>query len=243
MIASLTFTYGNERMDIFKYKKKDNIDILLRNNIDYNLYIFHNSSIDYINKVRDTNILNELNCKIGTLTGNYPEALKSALYFLKEKGVTKILFFQDDVFSTIKSENALYDLIDYIKTTQDNYLNLELYTEANESIDILHKREHFNIYKTDLKYFIDKGGWSFDDSPYYAKLDYALNTIYDNTYFSYPDIWSAEWYLKAKFDSMAKTTIRPITNKQFFRRVNFIGRHDWNKVAEVDFLNTHFKIE
>jgi len=41
MIASLTFTYGNERHDIFKYKKRDYIDQLLRSELDYNLYIFH----------------------------------------------------------------------------------------------------------------------------------------------------------------------------------------------------------
>ena len=241
MIASLTFTYGDKRRDIIEYKKNDSIDKLLRSHIDYNLFIFHNSPIAYVNEIRETRIHKDFNLNIGSLSGSYPAALKAALYFLKEQGVTKLLFFQDDVFSLTDSEDQIIDLIDYIKTTSDDYLNLEYYTD--DAIDVLHGRETFNILKTDLQYFRKNGHWSFDDSPYYATMNYTLDRIYDEEYFSCPDIWSAEWYLKSKFDALDSKTLRPITNKQFFRRVNFLGKNDWNKDAEIAFLDKRFKIK
>jgi len=145
------------------------------------------------------------------------------------------------VFSITESEDLIFDLIDYIKSTKDDYLNLEFFDKSYNKI--IEKRKTFDILETDIKYFLDRGHWSFDDSPYYATLDYALNKIYDERYFSYPDIWSAEWYLKSKFDALDSRILRPITNKQIFRRINFIGKNDWNKESEIDFLNKKFIIE
>jgi hypothetical protein len=237
MIASLTFTYGDEREDIFKYKQKDSIDKLLRSELDYNLYIFHNSSEKYIENIRSTGYLNDFKIKFGSISGTYPQALKIALQLLKDKGVKKLLFLQDDVFSVTSDVEQLYDLINFVKKTDLNYLNLEQAFD-DKSIEILSKQKTFKIFNTNTDFFKQRKLWSFDDGPYYASMDFILNELYDETYFSYPDIWSAEWYLKYKFDN--KNILRPVTDTTFFRRVNFLGKNDWNKESELIFLNKNF---
>lgn len=237
MIASLTFTYGVDRLDIFKYKQKDSIDKLLRTNLDYNLYIFHNSSEEHINRVRSAGYLNDFNIKFGHIQGTYPQALKASLELLKNKGVKKLLFLQDDVFSVTKNKEQIHDLINFVKNTDLNYLNLEQ-TFDDKSIEALSLHKTFKILRTDTNYFKQNKLWSFDDAPYYASMDFILNELYDETYFSYPDIWSAEWYLKSKFDN--KNILRPVTDTQLFRRVNFLGKNNWNKENELIFLNKNF---
>jgi len=237
MLASLTFTYGTNRQDIFKYKQKDNIDKILRNNLDLNLYLFHNSNKNYIDTVRDSGCLNDFNFKFGAVEGTYPNALKAALRLLREQGVKKVFFLQDDVFSVIKEVETINSLISFAKETNINYLNLEqTFDDSNLQILEIHKK--FSILKTDTNYFKFKKLWSFDDAPYFANLDFLINEIYDNNYFNYPDIWSAEWYLKSKFDN--RNILRPVSNIQFFRRVNFLGKNDWNKNNELIFLNNNF---
>jgi len=237
MIASLTFTYGDDRHDIFKYKQKDSIDQLLRSELDYNLYIFHNSSDEYIKNIKDAGYLKNFKIKFGSIGGTYPQALKSALQLLKNKGITKLIFLQDDVFSVTKNTEQLYDLINFFKKTDLNYLNLEQAFDDKE-IEILSTQKTFKIFNTNTYFFKQRNLWSFDDGPYYASMDFILNELYDDTYFNYPDIWSAEWYLKYKFDN--KNILRPVTDTTFFRRVNFLGKNDWNKENELVFLNKNF---
>ena len=237
MIASLTFTYGVDRLDIFKYKQKDSIDKLLRSNLDYNLYIFHNSSEAYINNIRHANYLEGFKIKFGHIQGSYPQALKTSLELLKNKGVKKLLFLQDDVFSVTKNKKQVVELINFLKSTNLDYLNLEQ-TFDDTNIEILTLQETFKILKTDTNFFKQNKLWSFDDAPYYASMDFIFNELYDEAYFNYPDIWSAEWYLKSKFDN--KNILRPVTDTQLFRRVNFLGKNNWNKENEIKFLNKNF---
>lgn len=57
MIASLTFTYGNDRHEIFRYKNNDLADISFRSQLGFNLYLFHNSSSSYIDKIKQNTFL------------------------------------------------------------------------------------------------------------------------------------------------------------------------------------------
>jgi hypothetical protein len=220
MIASLTFTYGNERTELYTYKAKDQIDKYFRNCLDYNLLVFHNSSDDFIKKTKKSCLFNDFNFTFASIKGTYPQALKQALLFLKEKGITKIVFLQDDVFCLQKNTKIIDSLVQLLETANLEYLNLEYcYETFKDKLQTFNAHittQDFNIFKTDTNFFktATSWSWSFDDSPYYSTLDFALNTIYDDHYYSYPDIWSAEWYLKAKFDQI--NILRPITNVNFF---------------------------
>lgn len=245
MIASLTFTYGNSRTELYEYKSQDILDKFFRNKLDYNLYVFHNSDDDFVKKVKQNQLLTDFNFTFAGIKGTYPNALKQALLFLKQKGVTKIIFLQDDVFCLLQNKSNVNMLVEMLKQTTLPYINLEYcygdFKEKNSSLQTITNFKKYKIYNTDTNFFktATTWSWSFDDSPYFSDLDYALNTIYDDTYFSYPDIWSAEWYLKAKFDNI--NIPRPITNVSFFRRVNLIGKHA-NRDEELKFLNTQFKV-
>lgn len=236
MTASLTFTYGTEREDIYKYKSKDAPDKLLRNSLDYNMYMFHNSETTYIKKAKE--YLKDFNLTIVEGYGTYPSVLEQALIFLKNKGVTKLVFLQDDVFTNAETCNVkiMANLADFIKTTDMPYVNLEI-TCDDPARKILEDRKDFKVIDTDTAYH-KQIRWSFDDSPYYAKMDFVMNTIYDSTYYSYPDIWSAEWHLRRKFDML--NVPRYVTDRCFFRRANFVGRHNHNRVNELKYLEEHF---
>lgn len=237
MIASLTFTYGTEREDIFKYKSKDKSDLVFRNSLDLNLYVFHNSSRDYIKSIKEKSYLNGFNFTFAEIEGPYPGALRSALQFLKAKNVEKIVFLQDDVFCVAKDTKVVRELSDTLKSTIHPYLNFEITCEDTNRFKPILETPDFKYYNTDTAFYKEKG-WSFDDSPYYSTLDFAMNVIYDDTYFSYPDIWSAEHYLKYKFDNI--NIPRYVPDVQFFRRVNFLGKNTHNRDNELKFLNEHF---
>jgi hypothetical protein len=238
MIASLTFTYGDNRKDIYKYKNNDLPDIAFRSVLDYNLYLFHNSSEQYILETKQNNFFKSANISTGAITGTYPQALKQALLLLKNKGVTKLVFLQDDVFTCSQNLNLYKNLSTFLKQTDLPYLNLEYPGIRDLPGPPYITEKEFSVYKADCQYFVTRNMWPFDDSPYFSTIDFALNVLYDETYFSYPDIWSAEWHLKAKFE--ANNIVKPITDKEFFRRVNFIGKHDWNKTNEINFLEENF---
>ena len=243
MIASITFTYGEDRTELYKFKSKDSFDKLFRSSLDYNLYVFHNSSDEFVNNIKNSELFSGYKFSYCSVTGSYPAALKQILLFLQKKGITKIVFLQDDVFNLVKDEKCIFDLVDLLKTTNYDYLNLEYAAYEFENKikrkQIIQKRDTFNIYNTDTLFFktATTWSWSFDDSPYYSTLEYALNTIYDEVYFSYSDIWSAEWYLKSKFDHF--NIPRFITDKKFFRRVSLLGKHN-NYEKELVFLKDTF---
>lgn len=236
MTASLTFTYGTEREDIYKYKSKDVADKILRNSLDYNMYMFHNSETSYIKKAKE--YLKDFNLTIAEGSGTYPAVLEQALEYLKKIGVTKLVFLQDDVFTNAETcdEKVMINLADFIKTTDMPYVNLEI-TCDDPARKVLTDRGDFKIYDTDTAYH-KQIRWSFDDSPYYATMDFVMNTIYDKIYYSYPDIWSAEWHLRRKFDTY--NVPRYVTDRCFFRRANFVGRHNHNRENELKYLEKHF---
>jgi len=244
MIGTLTFTYGHDRTELYQYKALDKLDKLFRNKLDYNLYIFHNTTDEFVTKIKQSNVFSDFNLTFAGIQGSYPYALKQALIHLKNKGITKIIFLQDDVFCLLHNEQEVLDLVELLKTTKMPYINLEYcYDTFKDKLDssfALTSYKDYKIFNTDTTFFKNATtwSWSFDDSPYFSTLDFALNTIYDETYFSYPDIWSAEWYLKAKFDQ--QNISRPITNVSSFRRVNLIGKHA-NREEELKFLKTKFK--
>jgi hypothetical protein len=244
MLASLTFTYGDKRSELYNFKNKDSGDRYFRNKLDYNLFVFHNSPDSFIEKTKST-FFSNFNLTYAKITGSYPSALKKALLLLKEKGVTKVVFLQDDVFCLQKEKKTIDNLIELLRITELPHLNLEYcynnFADKLQNVSPTLNVNGLKIFKTDTNFFktATPTSWSFDDSAYYSSLNFMLDHIYDSKYFTYPDIWSAEWYLKAKFNQINMP--RPITDIKFFRRVNLLGPNN-NREAELNFLNKEFSI-
>lgn len=232
MIASVTFTYqdnSNNREELFYYRSKDQAYNLFKSKLDYNLYIFHNCQKAYAKNIVEK-YLQHPNNHSYILWDSYPKAFEFALNYLKDIGVTKIVFIQDDVFSCDESLGASWkynsnqalcsyeELAHYLKRTELNYINLEVFDK--EAL-VLEHLGNFNVLNTNTEFFRSKKLWSFDDSSYYAKIDYALNHIYDQDYYSKSNIWEAEFYLKTKFDKL--NVDQYVTTEPFFKRFYLVG--------------------
>lgn len=239
-IASITFTYQkdertdqiNDREKLFEYRQFDDNYQHFMSKLDYNFYIFHNCQKQYakniIQKYLKKNQFNFL------MNHKYAESFKFILEYLKNIGVTKIVFLQDDVFSIPSHEKDLYtNLYDLIKITNIPYINIEHACHNQELIYEQHK--NINLYKTNTFGARDAGHWSFSDASYFANLDYALNYIYDENYFASKDIREAEFYLKHKFDKINLDTTH--SNYSFFRRVNIIGPN--SKPEYINMINKY----
>ena len=243
MIASITFTYGEERTEVYEFKSKDRLDKIFRNSFDYNLYVFHNSPDSFIKKIKDSKLLSDFKFTFAGINGPWPSAFRQALLHLKEKGVTKMVFMEDDVFTICKDEQVILDLADFLKTTDTNYLNLEYnsttFSETIKTRKHIINRNHFNVIDTDTEFFRTAASWSwsFDHSPYYCNLDFALNNFYTEQILTCTDIWAVEWLLKHKYDTINMP--RHITDRELFRRVNLSGRHP-NREPELKFLKDNF---
>jgi hypothetical protein len=242
MIASLTFTYGDERAKVYEFKAKDKLDKIFRNSFDFNLYVFHNSTDSFIKKIKDSKLLSGFNFTFASAIGPWPIAFRQALQILKQKGIERFVFMEDDVFSVTKREDVIVELAEFLKTTDINYLNLEYNSsDLSEQIlsrNIIEKKKTFKVFDTDTFFFNSIPLWSFDHSPYFCNLDFAINEFYPQIIENYNDIWSVEWFLKHKYDQINMP--RYITDQKLFRRINFVGRNNWDKENELNFLEKKF---
>jgi len=238
MIGSITFTYGDKRSELVEYKSKDLSDKHFRNLLDLNLFLFHNSPTYYYKNVVESKLLDGFKFTFGSISGDYPAALKVALLKLKDKGVRKLFFIQDDAFSCIKDLTIYTKLVNFAKTTSLPYFCIEHFDDSG-SMPVLVEGDSFNVLDITTNWFEEKGWWPWDDASYCADIDFILKNIHDDDYFTYPDIWSAEFYLKHKFTKT--NTLRPICDKQFFRRTNIVGANSWNRENELKHLAGYFE--
>jgi hypothetical protein len=246
MIASITFTYGDNRTEVYRYKSKDTLDKIFRNSFDFNLYVFHNSSESFVKEIRESKLLSDFKFTFARVGGPWPKAFRQALQILKQKGVERMVFMEDDVFTTTENKDLVVELATFLKTTDLHYLNLE-YNTSNfpnhiSTRNAIIKKTNFNVYNTDTHFFksISPETWAFDHSPYYCNLDFAMREFYPPIIEQYTDIWSIEWMLKHKYEQTNMP--RYITDQQLFRRVNLLGRHP-NTDIERKYLNDKFPIE
>jgi hypothetical protein len=237
MIASLTFTYQNhqnslEREELFSLRTQDQNYDAFKNKLDYNIYVFHNCNLQYTKYIFKKHLQKNHHCYYLNVDGTYPKAFQFALNHFKKNNITRFIFMQDDVFSSTLSLGGIDDqyskdsidsyqkLAEYLKTTNLDYLNLEIMLDENP-LSYLQDLSVFKIAGIDKKTLNKNKLWSFDDSPYYSTLDYAMSTIYDFNYYSKSNIWEAEQYLKYKFDNL--DILKNITIPAFFTRFYLVG--------------------
>lgn len=240
MICSFTQTYSNDRNELFTYHNKDNIDIQFRNKLDKNYYIFHNSSENYIKDICGQNYLKKIN-NIEIIKYNnisYTESLYKTLNKCKNDGVKYLFFLQDDVFSQIDvNDDIINELLIFIKNNNFDMLNIEK-NDIDIAKTIVYSNNNIKIYDTTSDDFENKKLWCFDDGPYVANIDFLLNKIYDNIYFSKNDIWTAENYLMNK---IKKNKIQRLScNISIFKRMGILGPNAWNREEEIKLLNKMF---
>jgi len=227
MNVSFFQTYGN-RLPLLIMKQKDiNLQNFL-NRFDLNIISLHNCTQDVKNfvknnKISSRSIMFDLNGK------NYCECIRFLFDYLKDKQIEKFFFYQDDTFSFEIDDHNEKDLYKIVFDNDFDMVNLFYKTDYlkneknlwNESeTEIVLKSNDINLYATKTSDFKKSGLWEFDDSCFVANYKKMME-IFDEGYFKFDNIWTAETYLKEKYE---KNHInRFITNKSFFKNYNILG--------------------
>jgi hypothetical protein len=226
MLISFTQTYGN-RKELIDIYLKDNKLKEFKNNFDINYYSFHNSPPEIIkyftenNKVKNTKILEFNNIC-------YTQCIKNLKTQLNNDNCSRFFWTQDDSFSNDINVDFT-ELLRYFTSFDNNFMLC--FKQMNKfKRKLLHKLESLNIYDTTSIDFAEDGQFSLDDSPYLCTID-MFNKIYDETYFSYVDIWKAEGYLNNRFKK--EIINRFSTDKNIFKNYNILGRNNWNRANEI----------
>lgn len=237
MICSFTQTYSSDRRELFDYHDKDAVDIRFRNKLDGNYYAFHNSQEKYKTQICNRPYFHSIE-RMTILTYNdvtYPHSLLQTLMRCRKDGAKYLFFLQDDVFS-LADDKVMDELLHFVRTHEFDMLNIDV-NDVNTDAPVIYSAKNLKIYNTSSIDFMNKKMWPFDDGPYVANVDFLIRVLYDSTYFSMPDIWSAEVYLCRKIRD------RPIqrlsTNINIFRRFNIVGRN-LDREFNLNWLNRIF---
>lgn len=240
-ICVFTQTYGNDRHELFQYHNFDSSDIEFRNNFDLNLYSFHNSDKNYMNEILENDYFKQIkNLEIITYENiNYTESWRRTIKKLSELSIDYVIFLQDDCFS-INTKKNIKDLVKFIKNEDFDLLSIE---RDSGSFNLKYKKiiysNNLNVYNTTSEDF-SCVGYSFDDGPFVGKLSFLIDKIYDENYYRYSSIWSAELYLHNK---ISKTPVqRYVTNKPSHRRYYIVGRNCSLREFELERLKTFLQI-
>ena len=245
MLASFTQTYGDARKEIYDLKEFDIPDICFRKLCDTNYYSFHNcssSTIDYTKSKKwfeqsNYNILQHNNI-------SYPESWRRSLETIKSSGVKYLAFLQDDVFC-YANPRQVKELVNYVKTHDFDMLNIESpitdFGDIANKTNVLYKGSTFDVYNTTNRDLVVNGKnvWSFDDAPYIANVDFLLREVYDQYYYTHPNIWQAEFVLKNKMDH--KIIPRNVCSVKLFERTNIVGQNTWNREPTLKVMREHLK--
>ena len=242
-ICVFTQTYSDDRSELFEYHNLDKDDVKFRNLFDLNIYSFHNCSDTYKNNITNSNYFRSIeNLEIISYDNiSYTESWKRTLNLLLEREIEYLVFLQDDCFSKNTNYSQITEIYEFIKNTDFDMLNLECAFDdlKTELVDKVYSSNELSVYDTSSYHFNKRGCYSFDDGPYIAKLDFIINKIYDDNYYSIGDIWSAENYINDKINN--SIIQRYTTNIPIYNRYNILGRNNWNRVEELKILENNFK--
>lgn len=239
-ICSFTQTYSDRRQELFDFHDNDNVDLYFRNKLDYNFYVFHNCSENYIDKMKNKKYLNSIvNKQIISLNDiSYTSSLLKTLILIKRSGFKYIFFLQDDVFCMVDNQ-TIDNLLSFVENNDFNMLNIEVQNINNEK-EVIFEQSNLKVYNTDSTDFTKKKLWAMDDGPFVANVDFLLSVIYDSTYFTKNDIWNAENYMNQKITQ--NPVQRLTTNISFFIRVNIVGiSNPYAREKDLKMLNDKFK--
>ncbi len=223
-----TQTYGDDRIEIFDYRKLDKVDIFFRNHFDLNYYSFHNSSDRYINEVKKDKYFSLLrNVEFNSFREiEYSHILRDHIFkYLNENGFTHFIYLQDDVFSTskINPDFKIKELIDFIRNGEYNMIYLE---KSADQIGVEEDRRiiennGFKIYSSTSSDFKKSTGWAWDDGPFVSRIDWLLDKVYDKIYLDSGSIGKGESYLNRKIKRAGIE--RLTTNFPIYKRYSIVG--------------------
>lgn len=232
-IASVTQTYqydhrfisgvdGKDRSFLIDYILKDSPQIKLRNLVDLQTFNFHNYNIEQA-KILSKKIKNTLPYIKCTVYNNMTlgQSIFSHLDFLISKGITDILWLQDDEFS-IADENSIIDAFNYYKSNK--LINLSLCCNSNdidvENINCEEISKDLHVYRSSTIDFTHKKRHGMDFNAFICNLDLIYNA------FKNIDTSTLDAYkLEGDFSTFMSNLMIPrcVLNKSLFKTFNVVG--------------------
>ena len=220
---------GKDRSFLVESMLRDKNQVKIRNLLDYHTYTFHN-----LNREKSIELAQKIKKQIPkTVFFQYNnmyfiDTIRVHFEHLKSKGITDVLWIQDDEFFVGNYDQFLI-LFDFYKKNKD-VLHVNLFNSFPEAADPK-QFEQFKIKLTnDLwVYNLNCNDWSVDNkmaldhSACIFNLDYFLEKVYTIEFFSkkISDLYRLEGatHESAKTSNMQ----RYACNKNFFRSFNIVG--------------------
>ena len=227
MNISFFQTYG-DRLPLLQARTEDTHFQRFAGRFDLNIVSLHNVS-DSVKDFVDKNKIVPNQIIFDSQNKGYGECISTLVDFLKDKKPDRFFFYQDDTFSCEVNDGNEGDLCEMVFNSGHNLINLSYKLEHlrehklwDETKNVIYQTPSFKLYDTYTSDFKRSGLWSYDDSCFVCSLDKLLE-IYDQNYFQYSDVWTAELYLNRKFEGM--NMLRPVTDTSFFICYNILGRN------------------
>jgi hypothetical protein len=236
-----TQTYKNDRKELFDYHKFDKFDIQLRNHF-HNIFSFHNCDSEYIDEIVNSEYLESIKDKeiVRFDLISYTECVRKILTKLKDEGYEYLIFCQDDSYFSFSDSDKPSDfdiqkLVDIFKYQKIEMLNLEY---SIKDLKNLEECEFNKIHQTTSTDFEKAGFWPFDDATYFANIDFLIERLYDENYYTKSSVWDGENYLAEKWKGSENP--RFSLSSSIYKRFNFTGRN--KNLEERTKLDTMFKV-
>jgi hypothetical protein len=232
-IASITQTYqldtrfssgsdGRDRSFLIDYLLKDAPQLKMRSLVDLQTFNFHNYNVEEAKLLSSKikKVIPNIKC---TVYNNMTlgQSIFSHIDFLKTKGITDILWIQDDEFSIAK-EKDLVNALNYYKNS--NLVNLSLCNSIKEiddyNIDSETVSENLTLYRSSVLDFTNKNKYAMEFSAFICNID-ILKEAFLNI-----DIMTSDAYkLEGDFSTFIAHTMIPrcVLNYPLFKTFNIVG--------------------
>lgn len=239
-IANFTQTYqavdhwslgsdGKDRSFLIEYLLKNEDQIKIRKLFDMHMYTFHNVNVEK-SKILANKIKQQLPNTTFFLYKNmtFSETIRRQLDFLESKGITDLIWIQDDDFFT-GDYNSFVKVFDFYKNNDVKHINLGIYCEKNFTKANKDKYEKINIdkdlflYKTTAANFRENNLFGMDNSPFICSIQYLRSKIYTDEVFNanYFNAYDLEGHIN--INGTKNNIERCIVNKVFFEPHNIVG--------------------
>jgi hypothetical protein len=228
MNVSFFQTYG-DRLPLLKVRAEDSLFQQFVNCFDLNIISLHGCTDNIKQYIHGNSLFN--NAVIFDFDNiNYCQCIKNLMEYLKDKNVEKFFFYQDDTFSREVSTSNIEDLKKMILGLDYEMINISYKTEhlieknhwTPQHKNVIYSTPHFKLFDTTTEDFKTSTLWAFDDSCFICTYK-MLQSIFNETYFTFSDIWQAECHLNGRFNQ--ETMPRYITDVSFFINYNILGRN------------------
>lgn len=208
---------------------KDINKIKCFNLLDIQTFSFHNFELQHaktLNKKLKNVLPNILSFCYNNMT--FAECIYKHLLFLKSKGITDVLWVQDDEFFTSTNFKDFKAFIDFYKT-EHSITNVNLLMPKNDNAfnkttctQILKiPNTNLNLYGYNTKDLSKHTQYTMNFTAFICNIDYFLKKMFDINFLALKDVYQLEYNiaLKATYNNVKRYCF----DTGFFESFNIVG--------------------